>query len=174
MWARMQGLKLKSKRWMEQWKNTLLVESVYSKGSISYHENIYCNIVTNLYSEQQMLCLPPSVADNRKCVPYFLIRLSVIIWVVGLRPKSRMFRINSGVRGNEDSKKSLLSTAKLFTFHLPNSLEKNNMFNIEFGFESCNNMYIIKSKSNKTTSNVYTNTASQLLVPASSMWTLFV
>lgn len=70
------------------------------------------------------LCLPPSVADNRKWVPYFLIRLSVIIWVVGLRPRSRMFLMNSGVRGKGDSRKSLLSTAKLFTFHLPNSLEE--------------------------------------------------
>lgn len=70
------------------------------------------------------LYLPPSVADNRKCVPYFLIRLSVIIWVVGLRPRSRMFLMNSGVRGKGDSRKSLLSTAKLFTFHLPNSLEE--------------------------------------------------
>lgn len=34
-----------------------------------------------------------------------------------------MFLMNSGVRGNGDSKKSLLSTAKLFTFHLPNSLD---------------------------------------------------
>lgn len=70
------------------------------------------------------VCLPPSVADNRKWVPYFLIRLSVIIWEVGLRPRSRMFLMNSEVRGNGDSKKSLLSTAKLFTFHLPNSLHR--------------------------------------------------
>lgn len=71
-------------------------------------------------------CLPPSVADNRKWVPYFLIRLSVIIWVVGLRPRRRMFRMNSGVRGKGDSRKSLRSTARLLTFHLPNSLLTNN------------------------------------------------
>lgn len=69
-------------------------------------------------------CLPPSVADNRKCVPYFLMRLSVMVWVVGLRPRRRMFLMNSGVSGNGDSRKSLRSTAKLFTFHLPNSLKR--------------------------------------------------
>ena len=73
---------------------------------------------------KQCPCLPPNVADNRKWVPYFLIRLSVIIWVLGLRPRSRMFLMNSGVRGNGDSKKSLLSTARLLTFHLPNSLRR--------------------------------------------------
>lgn len=72
------------------------------------------------------LCLPPSVADNRKCVPYFLMRLSVMVWVVGLRPRSRMFLMNSGVNGSGDSRKSLRSTAKLFTFHLPNSLKRIN------------------------------------------------
>lgn len=37
-----------------------------------------------------------------------------------------MFLMNSGVRGNGDSKKSLRSTARLLTFHLPNSLIRNN------------------------------------------------
>lgn len=41
-----------------------------------------------------------------------------------------MFLMNSGVRGKGDSKKSLLSTAKLLTFHLPNSLDRNNNPNV--------------------------------------------
>lgn len=40
-----------------------------------------------------------------------------------------MFLMNSGVRGRGDSKKSLLSTAKLLTFHLPNSLDRNDSTN---------------------------------------------
>lgn len=97
-------------------------------------------------------CLPPSVADNRKCVPYFLIRLSVIACVVGLRPRSRIFLMNSGVSGNWDSRKSLLSTAKLFTFHLPNSLlriNKNRQKN-----DLKNNTWIIICISIKYTENV--------------------
>lgn len=49
-----------------------------------------------------------------------------MVWVVGLRPRRRMFLMNSGVSGNGDSRKSLRSTAKLFTFHLPNSLKRIN------------------------------------------------
>lgn len=75
---------------------------------------------------QKYKFLPPSVADSRKWVPYFLIRLSVISWAVGLRPRSRMFLINSGVRGKGEFRKSRRSTAKLFTFHRPNSLHEKN------------------------------------------------
>lgn len=77
-------------------------------------------------------CLPPSVADNRKCVPYFRMRLSVMVCVVGRRPRRRMFLMNSGVSGSGDSRKSLRSTAKLFTFHLPNSLKEDQRTEVQF------------------------------------------
>lgn len=69
-------------------------------------------------------CLPPRVAESKKWVPYFLIRFSVTCCRLGLLPRRRMFRINSGARGNGKLKKSFLSRAKLFTFQRANSLEK--------------------------------------------------
>lgn len=71
----------------------------------------------------QVIALPPKVADSRKCVPYFLIRFSVICWRVGRRPSSLMLRKNSGASGNGEPRKFLLSTARLFTFQRPNSLQ---------------------------------------------------
>lgn len=71
----------------------------------------------------QAIALPPKVADSRKCVPYFLIRFSVICWSVGRRPSSLMLRKNSGASGNGEPRKFLLSTARLFTFQRPNSLQ---------------------------------------------------
>lgn len=68
--------------------------------------------------------LPPRVAESRKCVPYFLIRFSVTCCKLGLLPRRRMFRMNSGARGNGRPKKSFLSRAKLFTFQRANSLEE--------------------------------------------------
>lgn len=68
--------------------------------------------------------LPPRVAESRKCVPYFLIRFSVICWRVGRRPSSLMLRKNSGASGSGEPRKFLLSTARLFTFQRPNSLQK--------------------------------------------------
>lgn len=70
------------------------------------------------------LTLPPRVAESRKCVPYFLIRFSVICWRVGRRPSSLMLRKNSGASGSGEPRKFLLSTARLFTFQRPNSLQK--------------------------------------------------
>lgn len=72
--------------------------------------------------------VPPRVADSKKCVPYFLIRFSVICWRVGRRPKSLMLRKNSGARGRGEPRKFLLSTARLFTFQRPNSLKSKFIF----------------------------------------------
>lgn len=57
-------------------------------------------------------------------MPYFLIRFSVTCCRLGLLPRRRIFRINSGARGNGKLKKSFLSRAKLFTFQRANSLEE--------------------------------------------------
>ena len=72
----------------------------------------------------QALTIPPKVADRRKCVPYFLIRFSVICWSVGRRPSSLMLRKNSGASGSGEPRKLRLSTARLFTFQRPNSLQR--------------------------------------------------
>lgn len=66
---------------------------------------------------------PPSVAERRKWVPYFLMRLSVISLAEGLRPRCRMLRMNSGVKGRGEFRKSRRSTARLLTFQRPNSLQ---------------------------------------------------
>lgn len=57
-------------------------------------------------------------------MPYFLIRFSVTCCRLGLLPRRRTFRINSGARGSGKLKKSFLSRAKLFTFQRANSLEE--------------------------------------------------
>lgn len=66
--------------------------------------------------------LPPSVADTKKWVPYFLIRFSWICWRLGLLPRSLRLRKNSGAKGSGALKKSLFSVTKLFTFQWLNSL----------------------------------------------------
>ncbi len=101
-------------------KNTGWFSSSFTVGIMTFVLNHHKDV------SQEYVCLPPSVADSRKWVPYFLIRLSVISWAVGLRPRSRMFLINSGVRGKAEFRKSRRSTAKLFTFHRPNSLHEKN------------------------------------------------
>lgn len=63
--------------------------------------------------------LPPRMAATRKWVPYFLMMLSVIVCRLGRRPSCLMLRTKSGSKGTA----SCLSTAKLFTFHRPNSLQ---------------------------------------------------
>lgn len=68
--------------------------------------------------------LPPSVAESRKWVPYFLIMLSVIAPRLGLLPSCLMVWRNSGSSGKEKPLFSCLSRAKLFTFQRPNSLAK--------------------------------------------------
>lgn len=68
-------------------------------------------------------CLPPRVAESKKWVPYFLMRFSVTCCRLGLLPRRRMLRTNSGARGRGKLKKSFLSRAKLFTFHRANSLQ---------------------------------------------------
>lgn len=73
--------------------------------------------------DSQEWALPPRVAESRKCVPYFLMRFSVICWSVGRRPSSLMLRKNSGASGSGEPRKFLLSTARLFTFQRPNSLQ---------------------------------------------------
>lgn len=50
-------------------------------------------------------------------------RFSVTCCRLGLLPRRRMFRTNSGARGRGKLKKSFLSRAKLFTFHRANSLQ---------------------------------------------------
>lgn len=67
--------------------------------------------------------LPPSVAESRKWVPYFLIMLSVMAPRLGLLPSCLMVCRNSGSSGKEKPLFSCLSRAKLFTFQRPNSLE---------------------------------------------------
>lgn len=82
---------------------------------------VYSHQAHPQYSQE--LTLPPRVAESRKCVPYFLIRFSVICWRVGRRPSSLMLRKNSGASGSGEPRKFLLSTARLFTFQRPNSLQ---------------------------------------------------
>lgn len=67
--------------------------------------------------------LPPSVAESRKWVPYFLIMLSVMAPRLGLLPSCLMVCRNSGSSGKEKPLFSCLSRAKLFTFQRPNSLK---------------------------------------------------
>lgn len=70
-----------------------------------------------------LLYLPPSVAESRKWVPYFLIMLSVMAPRLGLLPSCLMVWRNSGSSGKEKPLFSCLSRAKLFTFQRPNSLQ---------------------------------------------------
>lgn len=51
-------------------------------------------------------------------------RFSVTCCRLGLLPRRRMLRTNSGARGRGKLKKSFLSRAKLFTFHRANSLQE--------------------------------------------------
>lgn len=67
--------------------------------------------------------LPPSVAESRKWVPYFLIMLSVMAPRLGLLPSCLMVSRNSGSSGKGKPLFSCLSRAKLFTFQRPNSLK---------------------------------------------------
>lgn len=70
-----------------------------------------------------LLYLPPSVAESRKWVPYFLMMLSVMALRLGLLPSCLMVCRNSGSSGKEKPLFSCLSRAKLFTFQRPNSLQ---------------------------------------------------
>lgn len=76
--------------------------------------------------KRRLFSVPPRVAERRRWVPYFLIRLSVIIWRVGRLPSWRMACMKSGSRGKArpplPPKLSRFSTARLLTFHRPNSL----------------------------------------------------
>lgn len=66
--------------------------------------------------------LPPSVAESRKCVPYFLMMLSVMALRLGRLPSCLMVCRNSGSSGRAKPLFSCLSRARLFTFQRPNSL----------------------------------------------------
>lgn len=66
--------------------------------------------------------LPPRVAEMRRCVPYFLMMVSMNCWVVGLRPSKRTLRWNSGMSGTGFRIRSLLSIAVFLTFQRANSL----------------------------------------------------
>lgn len=68
--------------------------------------------------------LPPSVAESRKCVPYFLMMLSVMAPRVGRLPSCLMVCRNSGSSGRAKPLLSCLSRARLFTFQRPNSLPR--------------------------------------------------
>lgn len=97
-----------------------LISAVEAEGNpVSSRGNQACS---------EALSVPPRVAESRRWVPYFLIRLSVIIWRVGRLPSWRMVCIRSGSRGKArpplPPKLSRFSTARLFTFHRPNSLRK--------------------------------------------------
>lgn len=85
-----------------------------------------------------MLSVPPRVAERRRWVPYFLIRLSVIMWRVGLLPSWRTVCMKSGSRGKAKPplppKPSRFSTAKLLTFHRPNSLETHTKIHLHTSF----------------------------------------
>lgn len=94
--------------------------------TFSWLTQFYVQVHTSTNIFQRVV--PPRVADNKKCVPYFLIRFSVICWRVGRRPKSLMLRKNSGARGRGEPRKFLLSTARLFTFQRPNSLKSKFIF----------------------------------------------
>lgn len=71
-----------------------------------------------------VLCLPPSVAESRKCVPYFLMMLSVMALRLGRLPSCLMVCRNSGSSGRAKPLFSCLSRARLFTFQRPNSLPR--------------------------------------------------
>lgn len=77
------------------------------------------------------MLLPPRVAETRKCVPYFLMMLSVILCRLGRLPSCLILWMKSGSKGTATPLSSCLSAARLFTFHRPNSLWSEQPFKYE-------------------------------------------
>lgn len=120
------GLSVTSPLFLSCNSNFYIEQAVLMSCCLTYHfYSSFILVCVFCHATECIMSLPPSVADRRKCVPYFLIRLSVISFAEGLRPRSWMLRTNSGVRDKGESRKSLRSTARLFTFQRPNSLQDN-------------------------------------------------
>lgn len=66
---------------------------------------------------------PPSVAEIKMCVPYFLMMVSMNCCVDGRRPSIRMLRWKSGIKGRGLWIRSRLSMAVFLTFQRANSLQ---------------------------------------------------
>lgn len=99
-----------------------LAESPLTKSGTAPFKDL---LVTNKnQSPSPELRLPPSVAESRKCVPYFLMMLSVMALRLGRLPSCLMVCRNSGSSGRAKPLFSCLSRARLFTFQRPNSLPR--------------------------------------------------